>query len=268
MVAPGVDDQLAPLEGVHEGQLLRAERAEDRELAQRAELAGDAGRSPPRHRRTSRGPANLHRASSADGNARAVVARPGGVPGPARGLSPNSRSRLRMGKARREGGPGVAMISEGRFAGRRAVVTGGASGIGRAVAERLAAEGARVAVWDRDAAGAEAVAAAIDGLPVPLDITDWPAVEAAATRTTGAFGGIDVLVCSAGIAGATVPVVDFRWRSSARSSPSTSSALLLQQGGGAGDEAGAATGGSSTSPRSPARRATRTPRPTPPPRRR
>jgi 3-oxoacyl-[acyl-carrier protein] reductase len=89
------------------------------------------------------------------------------------------------------------------------VVTGGASGIGRAVAERLTAEGARVAIWDRDAAGAEAVAAAIDGIPVPLDITDWPAVEAATARTAEALGGIDVLVCSAGVAGATVPVVDF-----------------------------------------------------------
>ena len=101
------------------------------------------------------------------------------------------------------------MISHGRFAGRRAVVTGGASGIGRAVAERLTAEGARVAIWDRDAAGAEAAAASIDGIPVPLDITDWPAVEAATARTVGAFGGIDVLVCSAGVAGATVPVADF-----------------------------------------------------------
>jgi 3-oxoacyl-[acyl-carrier protein] reductase len=103
----------------------------------------------------------------------------------------------------------VATISHGRFAGRRAVVTGGASGIGRAVAARLAAEGARVAIWDRDAAGAEAAAAEIEGIPVPLDITDWPAVEAAADRTAEAFGGIDVLVCSAGITGPTVPVVDF-----------------------------------------------------------
>jgi NAD(P)-dependent dehydrogenase (short-subunit alcohol dehydrogenase family) len=101
------------------------------------------------------------------------------------------------------------MINQGRFAGRRAVVTGGGSGIGRAVAERLAAEGARVAIWDRDAAAAEAVAAAIDGVPVPLDITDWPAVEAAAARTAEALGGVDVLVCSAGVAGATVTVEDF-----------------------------------------------------------
>ncbi|HRO10415.1 MAG TPA: SDR family NAD(P)-dependent oxidoreductase [Amaricoccus sp.] len=101
-------------------------------------------------------------------------------------------------------------MSERRFAGRRAVVTGGASGIGRAVAGRLAAEGARVAVWDRDAAGAEAVAAELEGgMPVPVDITDWSAVEAAAARTAEAFGGIDVLVCSAGITGPTVPVADF-----------------------------------------------------------
>jgi 3-oxoacyl-[acyl-carrier protein] reductase len=102
----------------------------------------------------------------------------------------------------------MARISQGRFAGRRAVVTGGGAGIGRAVAERMTAEGARVAIWDRDAAAAEAVAAEIDGIPVPLDITDWPAVEAAAARTAEALGGIDVLVCSAGVAGATATVAD------------------------------------------------------------
>ena len=42
-----------------------------------------------------------------------------------------------------------------------------------------------------------------------LDITDWPAVQAAATTTTGAFGGIDVMVCSAAITGPTVPVAEF-----------------------------------------------------------
>ncbi len=107
------------------------------------------------------------------------------------------------------------MQNSGRFAGRRAVVTGGASGIGRAVMQRMAAEGARVAIWDRDAAAAEAAAAEVDGLAVPLDITDWPAVEAAAARTVESLGGIDVLVCSAGVAGPTalvteVPIEGFR----------------------------------------------------------
>ena len=97
----------------------------------------------------------------------------------------------------------------GRFAGRRAVVTGGGSGIGRAVALRMAAEGARVAVWDRDVAAAEAVAGETGGIAVPLDVSDWAAVEAAARQTGEALGGIDALVCSAGITGPTVPVVDF-----------------------------------------------------------
>ncbi len=100
-------------------------------------------------------------------------------------------------------------ISEGRFAGRRAVVTGGASGIGRAVVERLTAEGGRVAIWDRNAAAAEESAAAVGGVAVAVDIADWAAVEAATAKTVAALGGIDVLVCSAGITGPTVPVVDF-----------------------------------------------------------
>ncbi len=102
----------------------------------------------------------------------------------------------------------MVRYSSGRFAGRRAVVTGGGAGIGEAVARRLAAEGARVALWDRDGAAAAAVADGIAGLAVPLDVTDWVAVEAAAAATVAAFGGIDVLVCSAGIAGPTAPVVE------------------------------------------------------------
>jgi 2-dehydro-3-deoxy-L-rhamnonate dehydrogenase (NAD+) len=96
-----------------------------------------------------------------------------------------------------------------RFAGRRAVVTGGGSGIGRAVARRLAGEGARVAIWDRDAAAAAEVAAATGGLALTPDVASWPAVESATAETVAAFGGIDVLVCSAGITGPTVPVAEF-----------------------------------------------------------
>ena len=77
----------------------------------------------------------------------------------------------------------------GRLAGRRAVVTGGGSGIGRAVALRLAAEGARVAVWDRDGAAAAAVAGETGGLAVPLDVTDWAAVKKASPAKKPAAKG-------------------------------------------------------------------------------
>lgn len=85
-----------------------------------------------------------------------------------------------------------------RFEGRVAVVTGGVSGIGKGVAERLAAEGARLSLWDRDEA---ALAQAGDAVhKVALDITDATAVQsaAAAART---LGKIDILIASAGITG-------------------------------------------------------------------
>ena len=91
-----------------------------------------------------------------------------------------------------------------RFAGRVAVVTGGASGIGRATAERLASEGGRVAVVDRDAAGAEATAAAIraardEARAYECDISRSADVEATAGRVASALGPIDVLANVAGI---------------------------------------------------------------------
>ena len=86
---------------------------------------------------------------------------------------------------------------------RRAVVTGGASGIGLAVAMRLAASGARVSLWDRDeralAAARETVGP--NASTHALDVVDYAAVERAAHATEAALGGIDVLVCSAGISG-------------------------------------------------------------------
>jgi 3-oxoacyl-[acyl-carrier protein] reductase len=86
----------------------------------------------------------------------------------------------------------------GRFAGRVAIVTGGASGIGAGVAERLAAEGARLSLWDMDEKALAAV-----GAPhgVCLDITDSDAVHRAAEDTVRALGKIDILVTSAGITG-------------------------------------------------------------------
>ena len=96
-----------------------------------------------------------------------------------------------------------------RFSGRRAIVTGGASGIGRAVAGRLTEEGAQVAIWDRDAAGATAAAAEIGGIAVGLDIADWQAVERAAAETAEKLGGIDILVASAGITGPNATLIDY-----------------------------------------------------------
>ena len=107
-------------------------------------------------------------------------------------------------------------INEGRFAGKRAVVTGGVSGIGWAVAERLASEGARVAVWDREAVPHDR--ATVAGRPIGsdrLDIADAGAVEKAAARAAEAMGGIDILVCSAGVAGLNALVAEYpldEWR--------------------------------------------------------
>jgi 2-dehydro-3-deoxy-L-rhamnonate dehydrogenase (NAD+) len=104
----------------------------------------------------------------------------------------------------------------GRFAGRVAVVTGGASGIGEAIAARLSGEGARVSIWDRDEAAlapARASCRAAHGLVV--DVTDAEAVERAAKATAEALGRIDILVTSAGITGPNAPVWDYpidEWR--------------------------------------------------------
>jgi 3-oxoacyl-[acyl-carrier protein] reductase len=90
-----------------------------------------------------------------------------------------------------------------RFAGKRAVVTGGASGIGFGVAARLIAEGASVALWDRDQAALDRAVAELGSCSsaVQVDITSWDAVAAAAKSTVENLGGIDVLVASAGITG-------------------------------------------------------------------
>ncbi len=95
------------------------------------------------------------------------------------------------------------MADKGRFEGRRAVVTGGASGIGFAVSARLVAEGARVAIWDVSAeAGADAQKRIGQGASAfAVDIADSDAVEATAKATKEALGGVDILVASAGIAG-------------------------------------------------------------------
>ena len=90
-----------------------------------------------------------------------------------------------------------------RFAGKRAVVTGAASGIGRATALRLAAEGASVLIGDIDTAGGEALAGESGGRIAfqRTDVTDVAQIEALMT-TAGDTGGIDLLVNNAGAGGA------------------------------------------------------------------
>ena len=97
-----------------------------------------------------------------------------------------------------------------RFAGRVAIVTGGASGIGREVATRLASEGASVSLWDRDAGAlAEARSAIGAAHDVALDIAVAAEVAAAAETTAAALGKIDVLIVSAGITGPNATLWDY-----------------------------------------------------------
>jgi 3-oxoacyl-[acyl-carrier protein] reductase len=87
---------------------------------------------------------------------------------------------------------------------RVAVVTGAASGVGRGIAEVLAAEGARVVIADVNAPGAEAAAATLGGkghqaLAVAVDVSDRASTDAMAAAVFDAFGAIDILAANAGI---------------------------------------------------------------------
>ncbi|MEM9010981.1 MAG: SDR family NAD(P)-dependent oxidoreductase [Pseudomonadota bacterium] len=93
--------------------------------------------------------------------------------------------------------------------GRSAVVTGGAQGIGRAIVARLIASGARVTIWDRDAALGQETAAAEGAAFVAVDVTDWGSVAAAVEATQTAEGRIDIAVMNAGIAGANAPLEEY-----------------------------------------------------------
>jgi 3-oxoacyl-[acyl-carrier protein] reductase len=99
---------------------------------------------------------------------------------------------------------------QGRFAGRTAVVTGGASGLGKASAARIVAEGGKVVLWDLNPDTLKAAAAEVGATAtLALDVSDPDAVAAAARTSHEALGRIDILVASAGITGATVPVQEF-----------------------------------------------------------
>jgi NAD(P)-dependent dehydrogenase (short-subunit alcohol dehydrogenase family) len=86
----------------------------------------------------------------------------------------------------------------GLLDGERALVTGGGAGIGRATCVRMAAERAAVAVLDKDADAAHAVAAEVGGVAITCDVTDASALAAAVAEAAGALGGLTVLFNNAG----------------------------------------------------------------------
>jgi 3-oxoacyl-[acyl-carrier protein] reductase len=101
--------------------------------------------------------------------------------------------------------------------GRNAVVTGGAAGIGFAIAQRLVESGARVSLWDRDDDSLAAAAKALGNKThtAKLDVSDEILVDRALRETLGSIGKVDALVCSAGITGPNTttweyPVADWK----------------------------------------------------------
>ena len=99
------------------------------------------------------------------------------------------------------------------LAGRHAVVTGGAQGIGRAVSERFLESGASVAIWDRDIALAHKTAEQLQAkgriFAVETNVGDYATVEQARDETVKALGGIDILVNNAGISGPNVKTTEY-----------------------------------------------------------
>ena len=97
--------------------------------------------------------------------------------------------------------------------GRAAIVTGGAQGIGHAVARRLLVSGARVALWDRDATTLKRGAAELDGegevAAIEADIADPASVEAGFRATLDAFGAVDILINNAALIGPNMPTWEY-----------------------------------------------------------
>ena len=95
------------------------------------------------------------------------------------------------------------------FNDRVAVITGGAQGIGYAVAKRMIENGAKVVIWDYDTDLAQTSASELSATAVHCDVSDWDSVQSAAQQTENHFGSIDVLVNSAGVAGANAVVEEY-----------------------------------------------------------
>ena len=93
--------------------------------------------------------------------------------------------------------------------GRGAIVTGGAAGIGLAIARRLKKSGARLSLWDRDQAALEAAARELGAHVERVDVTQEDAVAAAFRASLAALQRVDALVCSAGITGPNTTVEQY-----------------------------------------------------------
>ena len=107
-------------------------------------------------------------------------------------------------------------VHSGRFEHRVAAITGGASGVGREAAARVAAEGGHVFLWDRDESALAAAAAAIPGAQTArVDVADAAEMTRAAEAAFRAHGRLDVLIASAGITGPTATLWEYppdEWR--------------------------------------------------------
>jgi 3-oxoacyl-[acyl-carrier protein] reductase len=101
-------------------------------------------------------------------------------------------------------------VYPGRFSGRAAIITGGASGLGFETARRIAAEGGKVCLWDLNPATLDRAKSQTGAVhAIALDVSNPAAVEAAAAESRQALGRVDILVNSAGITGATHTVVGY-----------------------------------------------------------
>ena len=96
---------------------------------------------------------------------------------------------------------------------RNAVITGGAQGIGLAIAERLLESGASVSIWDRDESllkeTSDSLSTKGNVQPFKMDVIDLESVRNAAENTKELFGNIEILVCNAGIAGPTAKIWEY-----------------------------------------------------------
>jgi 3-oxoacyl-[acyl-carrier protein] reductase len=100
-------------------------------------------------------------------------------------------------------------MNEIDLAGRHAVVTGGASGIGLAIAERLVGSGAEITIWDRKEDTGRMAAATLGGHAVAVDVSDPAQVERAVAQTVDGAAVIDILINNAGITGPNATLWDY-----------------------------------------------------------